>query len=75
MAVIVNNPGATERGVQSESNAMGTILGIILMVVITLALLFYLLPAIRNGFNASSSSGPSLNVPSKIDVNVNQPGQ
>jgi hypothetical protein len=69
MAVYVNNPpvGYTDR----PSSGLGFFLGMILLVVVLLALLYYGLPALRGGFGG----GPSVNVPGKIDVNVTQPGQ
>lgn len=76
MAVIVNNPGVTEREYDAQdrnTNAIGSILGMILLVAVAIALLYYGLPALRSGLGAGYSNTPSLNVPSKIDVNVNQP--
>lgn len=63
MATIVNNPAP----VRSDSGT-GFLLGLILMVVLAVVFFYYGLPALQNSF-----SGPQLNVPGKIDVNVNTP--
>ena len=44
----------------------GLILGIILLVVVVFLFLFYGLPMIRG-----AASGPTVNVPKSVDVNVN----
>lgn len=61
--VIVNNPGNSD----SSGNGMGFLLGIIVLVVFVILFLYYGLPIIRQSF-----SGAQINVPSKIDVNVQQ---
>lgn len=64
MATIVNNP-------PPENSSMGLfgILGILLVVIILIYLgIVYILP----GLQQTQSSGPQVNVPSKIDVNLNQ---
>lgn len=48
---------------------MGMIIGIVVLVVLGYLVWFYGLPAIRN---MSSGGTPQINIPSKIDVNVNQ---
>lgn len=50
-----------------SGSGVGTMLGIILLVVLAFLLFYYGLPAIRN-------AGTNVNVPGKIDVNVNNPG-
>lgn len=64
MATIVNNPGTTT----DNNSGMGFLLGVILL--ITFAILFFLygLPYLANSF-----SGPQVQVPGQIDVNVNTP--
>ena len=61
MATVVNNPSGT-----GDNSGMGFLLGIILLIVFVVILLFYGLPLLQN-----STSSPQLNVPGKIDVNVN----
>lgn len=56
--------------VDSESNnsGMGFFLGIIILVVFLVLIIFYGFPYLRN----ISSGGTQINVPDKINVNVNQ---
>lgn len=65
MATVVNNtPTATPA--TNGSNGTGFLLGIILLILFVGALLYYGLPALNR-----ASSGPNINVPEQIDVNVN----
>jgi len=66
MATIVNNPPAAESG-----NNMGTIFGIILLLILAFVLIFYGIPYFTN---ATQSTAPTVSVPDKIDVNVQNPG-
>ncbi len=73
MATIVNNPAPASAPVYERTdNGLGTVLGLILLVVLLAALFFYGLPAIGSAFRGASN--PTVNVPGKIDVNVNNPG-
>lgn len=56
----------------SNNNALGTILGFILAIILLVVLFQYGLPILRN---ARTPSAPQINVPGKIDVNINQPGK
>lgn len=47
-------------------NSMGAIVGIILLVVVIFLLFYYGLPALQG------QQGVNLNVPDKVDVNVNE---
>ncbi len=70
MATIVNNPGPT--GTADTNSSLGLIIGVILLLVMFFAFLYYGLPALRG---ASSAIGrPSVSLPSQIDVNVNRGG-
>ncbi|HET7099290.1 MAG TPA: hypothetical protein VFI61_03600 [Patescibacteria group bacterium] len=62
MTTIVNNPPSDNSG-----GPMGMIIGIIVLVVLGYFAYVYGLPAIRN-----MSGTPQINIPSEIDVNVNQ---
>ncbi len=66
MATIVNNPAPAP--VQQSDSSMGFVLGLVLLVILAVLFFMYGLPAIRRGFGT-----PQVNVPGKIDVNVNQP--
>lgn len=55
--------------VQGDSGGgMGFLLGVILLIVFLIALLYFGLPMIQQ----ATSSGPTINVPDKVDVNVDQ---
>ncbi len=62
MATIINNPPAND----NSGGPMGMIIGIIVLIVLVYLGYVYGLPAIRQ------MGTPQINVPSKIDVNVNQ---
>ncbi len=65
MATIVNTPTAEP----SSNSGMGFLMGAILLIIFMFLLFYYGLPALR-----SVSQSPQINVPGKIDVNVNNPG-
>lgn len=52
-----------------SGSGLGVILGIILLVVVAFLLFYYGLPALRSGFG---NTNPQINVPGKVDVNVNK---
>lgn len=52
---------------RDNGNSLGTIIGIILLAVIVLLFFIYGLPMLR------SYSTPQVNVPGKVDINVNTP--
>jgi hypothetical protein len=60
MATAVNNPGA-----DTSNNAMGMVLGLILLLLIAFLFFAYGLPSLSN-----QSATPQVNVPGKVDVNV-----
>ncbi len=62
MATIINNPPAND----NSGGPMGTIIVIIILIVLGYLAYVYGLPAVRQ------MGTPQINVPSKIDVNVNQ---
>ena len=62
MATVINNPSNGESG-----SGIGTILGIVLLAIIAFLFLVYGLPMLRGG---QSVTVPQVNIPSKIDVNV-----
>lgn len=67
MATIVNTPATRE-----SDGGMGFLLGVIALIVFAVLFIYYLLPALQNGF---SSSTPSINVPKDVNVNINQQPQ
>lgn len=65
MATIVNTPAASD---SNSSSGMGFLVGAILLIVFLFLLFYYGLPALRSSFSA-----PQVNVPGKIDVNIQNP--
>lgn len=62
MATIINNPPASK----NSGGPMGIIIVIIVLLVLAVLGYVYVLPAIQN------MQSPQINVPDKIEVNVNQ---
>ena len=60
-----------EHGTDSGGNSIATVFGIILAI----ALIFFLFYYFGRGFLNSGVTQPQINVPDKVDVNVQQPGQ
>ncbi len=54
----------------SSGSGMGFLLGIIVLVIVLILLFRFGLPILNQ-----STAAPQINVPGKIDVNVNQPSQ
>lgn len=65
MTTVVNNPAPTN----DSGGGMGMIIGGIVLIVVAYLFIVYGLPAFRN----MQGGAPQINIPSKIDVNVNQP--
>jgi len=63
MATIVNNPATTD----TSASGAGLFFGIIVLVLVVAALFYWGVPMTRQ------NSGPTINVPDTVDVNVNQP--
>lgn len=55
---------------KDSGNGMGFLLGIIALIVFVVLFLIYGLPLITNSVNQSQA--PQVNVPGKVDVNVNK---
>jgi hypothetical protein len=67
MATIINNPDSgTDRTVESGGGA-GMLIGAIVLILVLIIFFVYGLPALRG----SSNKGNTINVPDKIDVDVN----
>jgi hypothetical protein len=65
MATIVNTPASGN----TDSGSTGLLFGILLIVAMVLLFYFFGLPLIRGGY----SSGPQVNVPDHMNVNVQTP--
>ena len=64
MTTIINTPQPNE----DSSGGMGMIIGLVLVVFATFLFFIYGLPALRQ----MRLGNPQINVPSEIDVNINQ---
>lgn len=64
MATIINNPPSDNSG-----GPMGMIIGFVILLVLGYLIYVYGIPAIQQ----VKVGTPQINVPSQIDVNVNQP--
>jgi hypothetical protein len=64
MATIINNPPEN-----TDSGGAGLIIGIVMAIIIVFLFVAYALPALRKNNN---NSGTTINVPDKVDVNVNK---
>lgn len=67
MTTIINTPPATKE----SGGSMGVIIGLIVLVIVAYLFFMFGLPAIRR----VQVGAPQINIPSKIDVNINQPNQ
>ncbi len=68
MAVINNAAPASE-----SSGGMGFLMGVLLLISFFIFLFYFGLPAMQNSFNGGGAGGGTqINVPDKMDVNVNQ---
>ncbi len=64
MATIINNPG------EGNGSSMGTIVGLIILALVVIVFFVYGLPALRG--NGSGTSNTTVEVPDKVQVDVNQ---
>lgn len=67
MATIVNNPPVQQQPVERADNGNGFLLAVILIILAIVAFMYYGMPYLSSGFG-----GTQVNVPDKIDVNVQQ---
>ncbi|MEN9327677.1 MAG: hypothetical protein RI947_485 [Candidatus Parcubacteria bacterium] len=61
MPTVIQNDGNADGG-----NGMGNLLAVVLLIIAVFGFIYYGLPALRN------ATTPSVNVPEKINVDVNQ---
>jgi high-affinity Fe2+/Pb2+ permease len=66
MATIINNPDSNS----GNSGGAGLVVGVVLAIIIVFLFIAYALPALRRG-----NSGVTVNVPDKVNVNVNKTAQ
>ena len=71
MATVINNPTPTQAPtpVERSDNGNGFLVGVILLIIAAIAFFYYGLPYLSAGMNQA----PQVNVPDKVDVNVQQP--
>lgn len=67
MTTIVNSPAPA-----SDSSMGGFLMGVIILVIIAVIVWFYGVPLIKKDTTQINVPAPQINVPSQIDVNVNQ---
>jgi hypothetical protein len=70
MATVINNP-APSATTESSSSGLGFLLGVIALIVFLFVVLYYGGPALRS-MTRGANSGAQINVPDKINVDVNQ---
>ena len=74
MATIVNNPpvsssqGGPTAPAEHSDSGMGFFIGLLVVIVLGVLFFAYALPAMRS----DNSGGTNINVPDRINVNVNQ---
>lgn len=68
MTTIVNNPAPVA---ESDKGGSGFLIGIIVLIGFVAVLLYFGIPAIKR-MGSGQSNTPQINIPNKIDVNVNQ---
>jgi hypothetical protein len=71
MATVINTTPAVEG--RSSSEGIGFLLGVVLLILTALFLFYYGVPALRS-MSQGANPGVNVNVPDKLDVNVNNPG-
>lgn len=69
MTTVVNNPAPAPSN--DSGGGMGMVIGFVVLIIIAFLFFVYGLPAIRQ----MQLGSPQINLPSKIDVNVNQPAK
>ncbi len=69
MADVIHEHTTAAPAAESSDSGMGFLMGVILLVVVLFLLFYYGLPALRSG--TSQMTTPQVNVPGKVDVNVN----
>lgn len=65
MTTVVNNPAPSD----NSGGPMGMIIAVIVLLILVYLGFVYGLPALRQ------MGAPQINIPSKIDVNINQPAK
>lgn len=77
MATVINNPG-TGTATSDTGGGLGFLIGMVVLLLVVIAFFYYGVPALRSaaggggGGATGGSSGAEINVPDKVDVNVNR---
>lgn len=71
MATIVNTPAASAPANGESSSMMNLLVGVVVILVVAAIFFYFLLPAIRSA--TAPVQAPQINVPDKINVDVNAP--
>lgn len=67
MALVSREPIIHEHYNTDSASGTGFVVGVIILAIVAFLLFYYGLPVLRNSTNT-----PQINVPGKIDVNLNQ---
>lgn len=65
MTTIINTPPATKE----SGGSIGMLVGLVILLILGYLFFVYGLPAIQN----MQGGTPQINIPAKVDVNINQP--
>lgn len=71
MTTIINTPAPPPAQSESSSGLAGILIGIAIVALIGFLFFVYGLPAMRGSQNTNdTNSGPTINIPDKVDVNI-----
>ncbi len=70
MSTVINNPPSVAGADSSGAGGLSFLIGVIILILFVLFLFMYLLPMLRSSMTANS---PQLNVPEKVEVDVQVP--
>lgn len=70
MTTVINTP--PQGSGSNDSSGMGMVIGAVALVVVLFLLFFYGMPYFRGNSQQNSAPAPAVQMPDKIDVNVNK---
>ena len=69
MTTVINTPQGSG---SNDNSGMGIIIGVIILVVVLFLFFFYGMPYFRGNTQQNSAPAPAVQIPDKIDVNINK---